>query len=190
MSRVLRILLLAALLAGCGSAADQPDGASATPDPEQRDAEVEQRLDERARAAAGGDRAGVQRAERRLDELAAQAERPATDSDDPFLTLVQGFAFKQRPLYVQQIESSLDLHELVVRVNRDAFCLLAEPARLAAVSAVYAPADAALREADVDDFELILVPLDQQTSARADALALGRGGEAELTPAGVTCEQL
>lgn len=183
MSRLLRILLLAALLAGCGSAADKPDGASAEPDPEQRDAEVERRLDERVQAAAGGDRAAVRTAERRLDELAAQTERPAADSEDPFLAQVQSFAFKRAPLYVQRIESSLDLHELVVRVNRDAFCLLAEPARLEAVTAVYGPADAALREAGVDDFELILAPLEDQVSPRADALALGRGGGVELTPA-------
>lgn len=186
MARVLRILLLAALLAGCGSAAEAPDGASASPDPEARDAEVERHLAERARAAAAGDRQGVRRAEVRLDELAAQTERPAPASDDPFLALVQSFKFKQAPLYVQQIESLLDTRELVVRVNRDAFCLLDEPARRAAVSSVYAE----LLTHGVDDFELILTPLEERTSARADALALGRGGAAELTPAGVTCEKL
>ena len=176
---------------GCGSSANptpSPTPTSSADSKESRDTAIERRLDERAKAAAAGDRAGVSRAERELDRLAAQTQNGSTArSKDPYLRLVTGFRFKTAPLYVQQIEYSSSDHQLFVRVNRDAFCLLTQAARIDAVEKVYGPADRALREADVRDFEFLLVPLSDRVSSEKDALAIGAATRVRLTRAGSDC---
>lgn len=159
-------------------------------DGEQRDASVERQLAARDDAAAAGDRAGVTRAERELDRLAAEEPRDHSGKPkpkDPYDRMTSDFRFKQAPLYVQQIESSSSDHQLFVRVNEDAFCLLTDAARQAAVAAVYDPADRLLRRGGVDDFEFILVPLTLEDADAKAALAVGKRGRVQLTHAGREC---
>ena len=192
MLRRIAVLIPALALVACG--AETPP--SPTPSPtrdaqtqaERRDTDIEKQLRARAKAAAADDRDAVSAAEKELDRLTDEAPPPAAQggSEDPFFDQIKTFPFKQAPLYVQQIVSGAD-HRLFARVNEDAFCLLTPEAREDGASTVYAPMQARLRSAGVNDFEFWLTPLSSAMPRERDALAVGRDGSLRLTAAGHAC---
>jgi len=96
-------------------------------------------------------------------------------------------AFKQGPLYVQQLLTTTGESRAFAAVLRDYFCLLTEQARTEAAAAVYGPLQRRMRDEGVADFELIVIPV-TQTAPRAEAaLAVGREGRLRLTARGRAC---
>ncbi len=158
-----------------------------SPEPASHEDAVDRADDELARAAKAHDPAGVAIAERKLDALASQEPAVSSRAADPFERELDEFAFKQSPLFVQQIESTQGSHVLFASVFREHFCLKSAEARLAAVRAVYRPIDARLRRAGVRDFSMLVVPLAETQANRSDALATATRGAVRLTPAGDRC---
>lgn len=194
------LAIVAAGGAGCGQSSGDtrttpgsgPQGTVQQIAADKRDDDTQRANDELARAARAKDRAGVARAQRRLDELARTDPTPASGapgppSADDYRGALDGLAFKQGPLYVQQITTSDSDHVAFVSVIVDQFCLATIAARTQAANAVYAPLDARLRKAGVTDFAFLVVPVTQTAPTRGQALAIGRHGRLRLTKRGRTC---
>ena len=143
------------------------------------------------RAAQGGQRAAVRRAEAQL--AAAGRRSDAADRDrserpkDPYTREIEGFPIKQPPLVAQQITSSEDDRVLFAGVFRPYFCVKTPSERAQAGRAVYRPIARRLRRAGVHDFELVVTPVTKRAPERRDALAVGAAGSVELTRAGRRC---
>lgn len=187
---------LATVASACGSSsgdapsnqAKAPAGAEAA---DRRDIDIDRANEQLARAAGAEDRAGVLRAQRELDELARTSPGlggSSPRSADPYQRAFDDFSFKRGPLYVQQLITGGDDHRAFVAVIKDHFCLLTTAARRQAADAVYQPLDRRLRDAGIDDFAFIVIPLTQTAPATsAAALAVGRRGKLRLTARGRTC---
>jgi len=159
---------------------------------EKHDNDAQRANDDLARAARAKDRAAVGRAQRKLDELARSDPSPAVDaagppSTDQYRNVIDGFAFKQAPLYVQQITTSDSDHDAFVAVIVEQFCLSTIDVRTKAANSVYEQLDARLRKAQITDLAFIVVPVTQTAPTRGQALAIGRGGHLRLTKRGRTC---
>jgi len=187
-----RACVIAVAASGCGSDPSAPTQPAPPPGRQAADARdnaVERQITEMHRAARAGDISAVGRAQRELERLAATDPGPATKSSasDPFTRVVEEFAFKRAPLFVQQISTTESSHRLYAGVDRAAFCLLTPDARQAAVDGALEPIDRRLRAEGISDLQFVVVALTRTAATMDRALAIGRRGSVRLTQRGRAC---
>ena len=141
-------------------------------------------------ASKAGRRDAVARQEETLDRLARQqaaTEQDAAPAKHPFGRELDRFPIKRRPLFAQQISSGAGSHVLFVSVFKAHFCLKSAAEREQAVRATYQPIARRLREQNVDDLELLVVPVSSSGPRRSEALARAEGQTDSLTSRGRSC---
>src|SRR5215212_806813 len=146
------VVLLAALLTGCGSGQNSARGrgeSAKSQSVEAVEARVEAANQRVLQAARSRDRPALAQAERSLTALRKREDAvegaPDQPSTDPFERELDRFEFKQAPLFVQQITSSENDRVLYTSVFRPQFCLKTPAERLDVVRQVYLPVNARLR---------------------------------------------